>query len=279
MIATELFLQRYAEDYSIKLDKSTIGSYQRAIRQLVTFSNKSFDQIEPNDIRHWFLNLEEKGYEPTTVQRNWTRINMFYKYCLEEGVISNHPLKSIPFPKSTESEPYYLEANQLTKLRNLVKGNIEEQAMIDVFYSTGVRLSEFMDIKISDINWSEGTIHIPKGKFSIARIVVFTRVCSEYMQSYLQKRNDGNPYLFINKTGKGQINRVIIYERFNRYREELGFYLSPHTLRHTFAAHLAQKGMPLSGIQALLGHENPKNTKIYSRLYDHARKNKYDEWM
>ena len=99
------------------------------------------------------------------------------------------------------------------------------------------------------------------------------------MKVYLQTRQDDLPYLFINRYGKGPIDSRSIQNWFENYREKMGIYLTPHTLRHTFAVHLAMKGMPLSCIQVLLGHEDPRQTQLYARLYGEAQKQMYDEWM
>lgn len=88
-----------------------------------------------------------------------------------------------------------------------------------------------------------------------------------------------SPFLFLDRYGKGAIDPRLIQHWFESYREELGFYVTPHTLRHTFATHLAMKGMPLSYIQVLLGHDDPRDTHTYARLYGEAQKQMYDEWM
>ncbi|WP_413789613.1 tyrosine-type recombinase/integrase [Metabacillus rhizosphaerae] len=110
-------------------------------------------------------------------------------------------------------------------------------------------------------------------------MVLFTRSCGEYLKKYLEERDDILPFVFINPSATGPACIRTIQDRFNRYKKDLGIHLSPHTLRHTFAAHLAIKGMPLAFIQDLLGHDSPHQKQLYARLYSHARKEMYDEWM
>jgi integrase len=143
-----------------------------------------------------------------------------------------------------------------------------------MLYATGVRLRELTAIKIEDIVWSERSIFIPKGKGKKEQIVLFTRACDEILEEFLKDRSDDLPYLFVNKKKTGPACAITIQKKFERYRT-----FSAHRLRHTFAAHLAKKGMPLECIQVLLGHSTPQQSQRYSRLYDHARKEIYDQWM
>lgn len=174
---------------------------------------------------------------------------------------------------------HYLDFEQLTQLRKLVEGNVTERVIIELLYATGVRLGELVSIQKEDIIWSERIIHIRKGKGKKERIVLFTKGCEVWMKAYLESRFDQLPYLLVNKRGKRVFCRRTIQRNFTVYSEQLEVRLTPHTLRHTFAAHLAIKGMAIPYIQALMGHDDPNQTHQYARLFAHARKLKYDEWM
>ncbi|QFK72616.1 tyrosine-type recombinase/integrase [Pradoshia sp. D12] len=191
----------------------------------------------------------------------------------------NNPIQSIPAPKIPEELPRYLTRMQLTQLRQHVSGKLKEQAVVEVLYATGVRVSELCMIKKEDISWSERSIQIKKGKGKRERIVLFTKECEEYLNAYLKNRQDDIPFIFLNHAETGPTNGYGIQHFFRKYSKTLDFYVSPHIIRHTFAAHLAMKGMPLTNIQVLLGHEEPRNTQIYTRLYNEAQKQMYDEWM
>jgi site-specific recombinase XerD len=134
-------------------------------------------------------------------------------------------------------------------------------------------------MKKEDIIWLERLIHIPKGKRKKARIVLFTKSCEEYLKAYLESRCDDLPFVFLNRYGTRPLGIRAIQKKFKAYQYHLGIPMTPHTLRHTFAAHLAIKGMPLECIQTLLGHIDPHQTHLYARLYSEARKLMYDEWM
>jgi len=152
--------------------------------------------------------------------------------------------------------------------------NPKKRAIIETLYSTGVRLSELINIKLQDINW-EARLILIKGKGEKERIVLFNAECEERLKYYLSTRHDTIPYLIISDTGNRMYARLL-QKYFEKYTKKLGFKVSPHTLRHTFAAHLAQKGMPLACIQELLGHADIRDTRIYAKLYEHARRNKLD---
>ena len=126
---------------------------------------------------------------------------------------------------------------------------------------------------------SERSIHIPDGKGNQGRIVLISLNSIHYLNAYLESRTDALPHVFINQTASNRMRAEKVNEYFRSYSERLGFRVIPHMLRHTFAAHLAHKGMPLEGIQQLLGHQTPSTTQFYARLFNQARKETYDKWM
>ncbi|TXC79032.1 tyrosine-type recombinase/integrase [Metabacillus litoralis] len=279
VITSENCIQKFKEDFMFRLDPKTIDLYQRAIKQLLQYCEKPFEDIISRDIRNWLLHLNEKGYKPITVNAKLFGLKLFYQYCVEEKFVSNNPLNSIIFPDIEDKLPRYLEIGQLLQLRKYVEGKLQERAIVEVLYATGVRIGELAEIKKEDIDWSERIIYIRKGKRKKERIVLFTRLCEEHLKSYLHNRSDNLPFLFVNKSGTRKVCIRTIQGDFSNYRQQLHIEITPHTLRHTFAAHLAIKGMPIECVQVLLGHEKPNQTHLYARLYHQARKEKYDEWM
>lgn len=279
MITSNICLKKFVNDYSFRLDVKTVDLYQKAVGQLLAYCDKPFDEIRTKDIRNWLTYLDKEEYKPVTVKTKLAGVKLFYKYCLEEKLITHNPVLFIPFPEVEETLPHYLETEQLLRLRKHVEKCMQERAMIEVLYATGIRIGELVAIKIEDIDWSERLIHIPNGKRKKARIVLFTRACEEHLRVYLEDRSDKLPFVFVNTTRTGPACIRTIQKKFKTYSKALDFPITPHTLRHTFAAQLAIKGMPLESIQVLLGHDSPHQTQLYARLYNHARKLKYDEWM
>jgi site-specific recombinase XerD len=279
VIKSKEVIQKFKEEFSYRLSESTIYVYGKAMEQLVSYCNKPFNEITTQEIRNWMVHLEANGYKTLSVRIKLSGLKLFYRYCMEEDLVTKDPAKSIPFPSVEEKLPRYLEFDQLTKLRQIVKENPRLRAMIEVLYSTGIRISELAAMKKDDINWPERIIHIPCGKRKKARIVLFTRTCEEHLKFYLERRKDDLSNVFVNAAERGPVCISTFRENLRNYSKILGFPVFPHILRHTFAAHLAIKGMPLHCIQILLGHIEPHQTQVYARLYSHARKQKYDELM
>lgn len=279
MVTSEACIQKFKEEYDVRLTSRTIDLYQKAVAQLVVFSGKPYDEITSRDIRSWLMELEKSGYKPMTIHTRLAGVKLFYRYCLEEALVTDNPVASIPFPQAEEKIPHYLQLDQLNQLRKMVEGRPQERAVIEVLYATGIRISELVAMKKEDLNWSERILHIPKGKGNKARIVLFTQECAEHLTVYLQERSDDFPFVFLNSNRTRPICKRTIQLKFATYKKQMGLHLTPHTLRHTFAAHLSIKGMPLACIQLLLGHDSPHQTQLYARLYSHARKQMYDEWM
>lgn len=273
-------MEKFKEDYSRRLALTTINDYVAAVGQLITYSGKSLDTINAKEIRQWLVHLEKKGLKSTSINKMLSALKLFFTYCLEENWITRNPMSTVSFLAKEQWVPYYLEHHQLMQLRQLVEGNVRERAIVELLYVTGIRLGELVALKQEDINWSECMIYIKEGKGKKDRLVLFTQSCSEYLKAYLAQRQDDLPSLFVT-TARGirPLGRRGIQWYFAGFTKQLGYRITPHTMRHTFAAHLAMKGMPLACIQALLGHDDPQTAQAYAQLYDHARKQMYDEWM
>lgn len=279
MMNTEYLIKQFLEDYNHKLSYNTLRGYKTALKQVFAFSRKSHEELTKQDIRHWLFSLEEEGCKPNTINLKIKALKLFFTYCMEEKYRSDNPVKSIPYSKVEDTLPYYLTTEQLVQLRNAFKGNLQMRAVIEVLYSTGIRISELAQLKLNEINWAERMILISDGKGKKERIVFFTRECEERLKAYLTTRSDNLPFVFINQSETTTIGTRTVVRWFRVYRRGLDFYVSPHTLRHTFAAHLAMKGMPIVTIQTLLGHDDPRTSQTYSRLLTQAQKDIYDQWV
>lgn len=272
-------IKQFIDDYSFKLEKSTLKASETSIRQLVNFCDKPYYELSTRDIRSWLMHLKEKGYMPGSILTKLLALRLFYRYCIEEVLMNYNPVETIPIPKREDKLPHYLTMHQLVQLRMLCDRSVKQRAVIEMFYATGVRIRELTSMKLEDISWSDRIIQIPNGKGKKERIVLFTKECAEHLNTYLKDRDDDLPYVFLNCLKNGPIHRRTIQKWFRIYREKLGIFMTPHTLRHTFAAHLAIKGMPIECIQVLLGHDNPHDTHLYARLHQQAQKQMYDVWM
>ncbi|WP_157796560.1 tyrosine-type recombinase/integrase [Bacillus sp. FJAT-45037] len=272
-------MEKFRAEYRFHLAENSMKEYLATVRLMVERVGVPLEQIHGKEIRTWMRLLEEDGYQLSSIRRFLFQLNLFFQFCVEIGVVTQHPLRSIRFPGEKISIPYYLRPSQMNQLRKHVQGNPQERAVVELLYATGARLAELVAMNREDIQWSERTIHIPSGKGQRGRMVLFTRQCEEYLKAYLSLRRDDLPCVIANPRQRARISRRTIQSWFSRYKEELGFHMSPHVMRHTLAAHLAMKGMPIAGIKEILGHDNIRHTQLYARLYSEARKEQYDEWM
>lgn len=278
-IKTETCIERFKIEYRLRLSSETMEAYIRSITHLFDFLKMEPTRVSKKDIRNWLFHLAEAGYKSSTITTRLIRIKTFFKFCMEEGYVIKNPAKDIPYPKQEDKKPTYLNKEQLTLCRELVKGNVMERALLEVLYATGIRRCEIIGMKKEDINWEEKYIFIPEGKRKKERIVPFSRKCGEFLSAYLETRTDALPYVFVNSRSNRLLSKLEINVRFRDYSSQLGFRVTPHMLRHTFATHLVMKGMRLEMVQLLLGHDDPKTTQLYTRYQEPNQKEAYDQWM
>ncbi|MFS0876447.1 tyrosine-type recombinase/integrase [Solibacillus isronensis] len=278
-INSEACIERFQIEYRLRLEAKTMKAYIYSLTIFFEFVKVEPTRVSKKDIRNWLLYLSESGYKTSTICSYLIALKTFYKFCLEENYLNKNPAKEIPYPKREDKMPAYLSKGQMTLFRELVKGNVMERALIEVLFATGVRSGELMAMKKKDINWEEKSIFIPDGKGEKERIVPFSRICAEYLSAYLESRTDDLPYVFVNSRFDRPLYGQILNARFQYYSSQLGFRVTPHMLRHTFATHLVKMGMPYEMVQKLLGHDNPKTTQIYTRFFDEFQKEEYDQWM
>ena len=277
-IKKEACIEYFQQEYRLRLNSRTMKSYIYSITQLSDYAKVEPTQVSKKDIRHWLLHLSEAGQKTNTINSRLIGLKTFFKFCMEEGYVNQDPAKGIPYLKREDKKPTYLNKEQLTLCRELVKGKVMERALFEVLFATGVRISELIAMKREEINWDERSIFIPEGKGKKERIVPFSRECGEYLSAYLESRTDDLPYVFVNSGLNRQLHYPRINERFRYYSSQLGFRVTPHMLRHTFATHLVKRGMPIDMLQLLLGHDNLKTTQLYTRFYDQEQKEEYDRW-
>lgn len=278
-IKIEASIERFQIEYGLRLNSKTIKSYIYSINNLFDYLKLEPTRVSKKDIRKWLFHLTEAGFKPSTINYRLSGVKTFFNFIMEEGYVTKNPAKDIPLLKREDRRPKYLNKKQLTHCRELVKENIMERALLEVLYATGVRISELIMMKKEDIVWDEKYIIIPKGKGKKERIVPFNWDCGEYLAAYLDSRTDDFPYVFVNS----RLNRVLhyndVYKRFRYYSNQLGFRVTPHMLRHTFATHLVIRGMRPEIVQLLLGHDNLKTTQLYTKFHEAFQKDAYDQWM
>ncbi|MEK3952515.1 tyrosine-type recombinase/integrase [Psychrobacillus sp. FSL K6-1464] len=261
-----------------RFSSETTRSYRISLQQFFTFCGKPYDEIKATDIRLWLSSMAEQELKAKSIKLKLTAIKSFYRYCMEENKLKKNPTAMVKSSKLDDSLPYYLNKREVSLLQELTKTNLRDRALVEALYTTGVRISELLNIKLEDIKWDTRQIWIRKGKGNKERFVLFTHECSERLKAYLHDRNIDSNYLFCHPNGE-PLDQDFVQKQFREFTKTLGFRVSPHTMRHTFAAHLAEKKMPQSYIQELLGHVNINSTRIYTRLMEDAQKKLYDQYQ
>ena len=227
---------------------------------------------------------KDEKYSSRSVSRKISVLKSFFKYLYKRKYVSGNHSSGLIFPKLNKRLPAYLsntEVNKLLEERNYLKIKILDLAIIELFYSTGIRLSELINTKLKDINFEKRTLKV-LGKGSKERIVPFGEKADIAVRNYLKIREICNTnkleYLFISNSGKKlypvQVNRLI--------NKNLALVTelkkkSPHVLRHSFATHLLDKGADIRAVKDLLGHESLSTTQIYTHLTPEKLKKVYKQ--
>jgi len=271
-------LEEFFQDNHAQFSLDTVKSYKISLAQFFNTCKKEYDVVKAGDIREWLAEMTDMGLKPRTIQLKLTAVRSFYRYCMEENKLSKNPTEKVRSPKKEDSLPYYLSRKQLVLLQELTKDQPRDRAIVESLYATGVRISELLNIKLEDIKWESRQIWIRKGKDNKERFVLFSYDCTERLKTYLEIRKMNSEYLFCNQRGN-PLSRDLVELNFREYSKTLDFRVTPHTMRHTFAAHLTEKGMDFCYIQELLGHANINSTRIYTRLMNNARKKQYDQYQ
>lgn len=260
------------------LAKNTKESYARDLDMYFIFFTKNrkkkLEQINEQDIDDFLQYYYEKKHNPRSLARFISTMHSFYKFLNREKLIQTNPWKYIEAPKFKKKIPVFLTVDEVQKLiygnEQVRKGkyNLRNQLMIEVLYATGVRVSELLQIKVSDINFPAQTIRI-RGKGKKERLVPLPEQTISHLINYLDNMNldDDAYFLFSNKLGI-QMTRQGFWKIIKQRAQQVGILkeVSPHVLRHTFATHLLSYGADLKVVQELLGHEDITTTQMYTHV-------------
>lgn len=259
---------------------NTISSYKKDLEQFNVYSKGKFD-LDYNDIRSYLQFLHNKKYTNKSIARHISSLKSFYKYLNKNEIIKENPCLLISNPKIEKKLPNYMNYNDLEILFTIPDKNdvlgLRNLLILELLYSTGIRVSELVNIKLSDIDFNNNRIYI-LGKGNKERYVLYGKICNDLLNEYLlnsrSKLNKNSEFLLLNKFGNKITDRAIrmIIDDIVK-KSSLKLNISPHTLRHTFATHLLNEGADLKIVQELLGHENIATTGIYTHVSnEHLRK-------
>ncbi|MBT4881571.1 MAG: tyrosine-type recombinase/integrase [Flavobacteriales bacterium] len=257
-----------------RFSEHTVKSYTTDLNQFTTFLADEFqitddiDEVRFQIIRTWIASLLEKGVNPRSVNRKISTLKSYFKFLIREGVIVENPMMKVVAPKSKKRLPVFIEEDQIESLLNEVQfegGFIGERnkLIIELFYVTGIRLSELINIKISDIDFQNQLIKV-LGKRNKERLIPLSSSVLVGLSNFIEK-NQQNQFLFTNLDGK-KLYTKLVYRLVNKCIGEISSVnkKSPHILRHTFATHMLNNGADINAIKELLGHANLSATQVYT---------------
>lgn len=271
-----------------KYSENTIKSYQTDLKKFNEFENKNIKNITKDDIQDYIHYLASKENEETTsISRNISSLKSFYKFLELNRYVKNNPLTTITNPKNMKKLPKVLSEEEVNKLLdiNLINDfDYRNKAMLELMYSSGLRVSELIELNVNDIDIENASVRI-FGKGSKERIVPLNEYATNALNEYILYhrpnlfKHGENNYLFLNNHGN-KMTRQGFFKILKKIAQEKGINkeLSPHTLRHSFATHLLAHGADLRSIQELLGHSDISTTQIYTYISNEKLQKNYEEY-
>ena len=268
-----------------KKSENTVLSYNRDLTKFIKYlrTNKitSLDKVEEKDLEKYIKELNDNGFKSATVSRNIASLKAFFHYLNNEGVLNNDPTKSLKSPKIEKKIPEILTTDEVFALLEQPSGDspkeIRDKAMLELLYATGIRVSELINLEVSDVNLKTSSILCRDG--SKSRTIPYGKKAKDALTRYLEGAreaivdNKESTILFANCSGQ-KMSRQGFWKLIKHYAKKAGIEsdITPHTLRHSFAAHLVENGADLRSVQEMLGHSDISTTQIYANMsHSHIR--------
>lgn len=271
-----------------RLSLNTLQSYKRDIEQYTTYLKDinltNIASTNKTTVIAYLLHLQKKGRATSTISRNLASIRSYYQFLNKNKLIDNDPTAELESPKVEKKLPQILSTQEVELLLEQPKcvdlKGIRDKAMLELLYATGIRVSELINLDIDDINTELGFIRcnkgsrermIPIGSISIAALNEYTAKSRNFLI-----QNAEETALFVNVNGR-RLTRQGFWKIIKHYKNEakISKDITPHTLRHSFAAHLLENGADLRSIQEMLGHSDISSTQIYAQIAKNKIKEVY----
>jgi integrase/recombinase XerD len=266
---------------------NTIDSYRRDLKGFFNFIKKDWKDLKKEDVLSYLRELMKKGISQRSSSRFLSALKTFFKYLILEGEIKSNPISGIKGMRQVKSLPSYLTMDEVDELLSLPDLSTpigkRDKAILELMYATGLRASEIVDLKIEDLEIDGGFIYVT-GKGGKRRIVPIGEVALKYLRIYLSVREEflssnDSPILFLNYKGE-PLTRQGLWKIVKGYGKKIGIAdkLTPHTLRHSFATHLLERGADLRSIQIMLGHSRISTTQVYTHIASERLKKIWEKY-
>lgn len=266
-------------DLEKKYAANTLTFYQKDLKEFQVFMANEFDledlsQVHYGLIRSWIVSLVDKGLNNKSINRKLSSLKSFYKFLLKTAVIDENPMAKHKALKTEKNVHAVFSEKEINKAIETIDSSdfegVRDRAIIELFYTTGIRRSELINVQLVDIDFYKETVKVT-GKRNKERIIPLLPSTIDVLKTYLEVRNKWvqrpeESTLFITKKGV-KINQTLVYRIINTYfsRVSTKNKKSPHILRHSFATHLLTNGADLNAIKELLGHSSLASTQVYTQ--------------
>lgn len=265
--------------------ENTEMSYRRDLYKVQVFmENRGLSDVKDisgEDMGAYVESMKEQNFAAATISRNIASLKAFYSYLMKEGIVEKDVTEDLKAPKIEKKIPEILTMDEVIRLLNQPKGDspkeIRDKAMLELLYATGIRVSELISLKLSDVNLKMGYILCRDSNKE--RIIPFGREAKSALIKYLDRireemiGNNDSDMLFCNCSGQ-TMSRQGFWKLIKYYakKADIKSEITPHTLRHSFAAHLVENGADLRSVQEMLGHSDISTTQIYANMnHNHIR--------
>ena len=259
------FEKRYS-DHTLVAYKTDLNQFISFI--LLEFEIENLKEVSHSIIRSWIANLLDSGISSRSVNRKITTLKSLFKFLLMEDFITENPTQKIVSPKNTKKLPIFLEESKMEDLFKEINfpetfEGKRDKLILDVFYMTGIRLIELINLNVSDIDFQNSTLKVI-GKRNKERIIPLPPILLDKLKKFSENNNINNTF-FVNSEG-GKLTPKKVYVIVNKYLSMVSSLekKSPHVLRHTFATHMLNNGADINAIKEILGHSNLSATQVYT---------------
>lgn len=276
------------------LSANTVISYKRDIEKYLTFLTEKkitqLDEVSRFEILDFLQTLRQSGAADNSIIRMVSSLRKFHQYLKRESIVSDDPMQLIDTPKKASTLPKAISPQAVEQLLEAPDTTtplgVRDRTILELMYATGLRISELVNLKLSDMHLTMGFIQT-MGKGEKERIIPLGEIASQWLDHYLDgarvylqdQSAETSEYVFLNSRGKG-LSRQGIWKKVKQLALEAGIdqNVTPHTLRHSFATHLLENGADLRMVQELLGHADISTTQIYTHITKTRLKQVYSDY-
>ncbi|MGX7446872.1 site-specific tyrosine recombinase XerD [Dolosigranulum pigrum] len=276
------------------LSANTVNSYKRDIEKYLTFLTEKkitqLDEVSRFEILDFLQTLRQSGAADNSIIRMVSSLRKFHQYLKRESIVSDDPMQLIDTPKKASTLPKAISPQAVEQLLEAPDTTtplgVRDRTILELMYATGLRISELVNLKLSDMHLTMGFIQT-MGKGEKERIIPLGEIASQWLDHYLDgarvylqdQSAETSEYVFLNSRGKG-LSRQGVWKKVKQLALEAGIdqNVTPHTLRHSFATHLLENGADLRMVQELLGHADISTTQIYTHITKTRLKQVYSDY-